>query len=277
MKRILLLVDASYQSHRAAAAYPHLTSADNTFTGGLYGFLAMLAKQIRLTEATDVLITLDRKPYRRSLLYPDYKLLRKSSGNDELKEKQKIALPQILEACGVIGLPTLGVDGFESDDVIGHIVARRRGRYKAIYAASNDSDLYQLFYCPWFKVFRTDLTDLVDYWGLKKLHGLEPDEFMLASAIMGTHNDVAGIRGVGIKTAVKAAKDLALQRKYREQYGALIERNLRLIKLPYEGFPADLRLPPRGTFDRIALYRWASRYDINITGAMVDAFEQVCD
>lgn len=274
--RTLLLVDLSYQTYRACAGYPNLMSAEREPTGGLFGFMTLLAKTINDTEADHVVICQDRRPYRRSELYPQYKMLRKDNEDKELKEKVNAALVQVLGMCKVVGLPVLGVDGFESDDIVGHFVHTQRGRFGTIYAASNDSDLYQLFWCPWFKVYRkSGMENVMDAVALKRETGLEPAQFVLAAALMGTHNDVEGIKGVGIKTACKAVRDGGMLRMYREQHRELIERNERLVRLPYEGFPRETALPSMGKFRVRDLYRYCARYDINVTGQMINAFEKV--
>lgn len=273
---VLLAVDLSYQSYRAAAAHPGLTSSEGEFTGGLYGFLVTLAKIIRDTAATRVVVCEDRKPYKRSEVYPAYKQLRKTEADPELAERARLTKRQVVEAMGVIGIPVVGVDGFESDDIIAHFVTHHRHRFHALYAASNDSDLFQLLKYLRFRVYRKDETDVMDYQRLKDTTGLEPDEYMLATALMGTHNDVEGIPRVGEKTSVKAVKDPGMLRMYRERHGALIDRNLSLIKLPHAEFPSNLALPPMGTFHLRSLYRFCAKYDINTTATMLDAFEKVC-
>lgn len=275
MPRILLAVDLSYQAYRAASTRQNLTSADGVFTGGLYGFLVSLAATIRHTDATHVVICRDMRPYRRSIEYPAYKMLRKATQDKDLKAQADLSMKQIVEACRVIGLPIAGVEGFEFDDLCAHWVKTQRGRFEVIYAASNDSDLFQLFWCPWFKVYRKDMTDIIDLEVLRATTGLDPDQFMLASALRGTHNDIEGIPGVGEKTSAKAVKDPALLRQYRERHGALIDRNLRLIRLPHADFPRDTPLPLRLPFHHRDLYRFCAQYDIEVTHNMLSAFEQV--
>lgn len=272
----LLAVDLSYQTYRAAASHPMLTCGD-VFTGGLYGFLTTLAKQIRETGATRVVACRDMKPYRRSLIYPEYKLLRKKGADEDLLQAFTQSMRLVLEVLPVIGVPVMAEPGFESDDCIGWIAQNQRSRFKTIYAASNDSDLYQLFCYPNFKVLRKDFTDLVDRERLAAGPlGMTPDEFMLASALQGTHNDIAGIPKVGEVTAFKAIKDPALLRSLRERWGDLIDRNLQLIKLPHPEFPRS-RLPAveGSEFSARALYRFCGRFDIDVTKAMVDSFEQI--
>lgn len=274
--RILLAVDLSYQTYRAAAAHPML-SHEGIFTGGLFGFLTTLAKQIRETKATDLIICQDCKPYRRSLMYPAYKQLRKKNRDEDLLKLYLESQPIITAAIEEIGLPMIGVEGFESDDCIGWLVRQQRHRYQAIYAASNDSDLFQLFWCPWFKVLKTDIKDCVDYWRIANGPlGMSPDEFMLSSALQGTHNDIEGIPGVGPVTAYKAVKNAGEMRKLRERWGEVIDRNLSLIKLPHPEFP-HISLPrAAASFDARSLYRFCSRFDIQVTKSMIDSFDQIC-
>ena len=275
MATVLLCVDLSYQVYRAAAAHPMLTCR-RMFTGGLYGFLQTFAKTVRETRATHVAFCQDRKPYVRSLEYPEYKQLRKKNANDDLLKMYTESMALVVGILEGAGLNLWGIDGFESDDLIGHCVMKYRHRFDKIYGASNDSDLFQLFWADNFYVYSKGITDVMDGKGLMAKHGLTPEQFMLATALQGTHNDIAGIPGVGIVTAVKAVKDIPLLRKYRDSHGDLIDRNLGLIKLPHAQFPKQACLPVTKTsFNDRALYRSLGRYDIDVTGSMVQAFEQI--
>lgn len=274
--RVLLCVDLSYQVYRACAAHPHLSSR-GTYTGGLYGFFTTLAKMIRETKATSVVFCEDVKPYKRSELYPEYKQIRKQNADDDLKDKFRESFPIVTNVLKQLGLPVWGIKGFESDDLIGYVACRYRHRYEEIYAGSNDSDLFQLFaVCDRFFVYRQSMADTMSKARLLKQTGLTPEQFMLASALMGTHNDVEGIHGVGKVTAAKAVKDPQLMRQLREKHSAIIERNLKLIKLPHAAFPQSTRLPTTtARFDARLLYRLLGRYDMDTTASIERAFEQV--
>lgn len=273
--RTLLCIDLSYQVYRASAAHPMLTSR-RVFTGGLYGFLTTLAKIIRETQATEVAFCQDRKPYLRSLVYPEYKLLRKASRDDELLKMYNQSMKLVLELLDALGFSPWGINGFESDDMIGHAVSKYRGRFRRIYAASNDSDLFQLLNAPNFYIYSKSIVDVTSGASLLKNTGLTPDQFMLATALTGTHNDIAGIQGVGLVTAKKAIHDPSLMRIQREKHAAIIDRNLSLIKLPHPEFPWETRLPVSPTgFNSRELYKFLGTYDIDTTNAMVNAFEQI--
>lgn len=225
-----------------------------------------------------MVICQDRKPYLRSVAYPQYKQLRKKNADDELLLMFKESMPLVLDALEILGLPVWGVDGFESDDLIGHCVVQRRCRFDRIYAASNDSDLFQLLWCDRFFVYKDSIATVVTGATLMQKHGLTPAQFMLATALQGTHNDIEGIPGVGEARSVAAAKDPALLRKYQEQHKDLIARNLALIQLPHPQFPWSTPVPGRTQrFNAQALYRFCGRYDIDVTKAMLDSFEQLKD
>lgn len=273
--RVLLAIDLSYQTYRATAAHPMLTHGP-TFTGGLYGFLTTLAKQIRETKATHVVGCRDMKPYKRSEAYPQYKQLRKKEADEELLKAFQQSMRLVLEVLEVLGIPTMAYPGFESDDCIGWLVTKGRSRYERIYAASNDSDLFQLLDHEQFAVLRQDITDVMDGRRLLKTTGLTPQQFMLASALQGTHNDIEGIPRVGEKTAARAIHDAALMRTLRERWAPVIERNLQLIKLPHSAFPrASLPEWPAAPFNHRDLYRFCGRFDIEVTKSMIDSFSQV--
>jgi 5'-3' exonuclease len=274
-RKILLAVDLSYQTYRAAAAHPMLTSR-RVFTGGLYGFFTTIAKAIRETQATHVVFCEDRKPYLRSLEFSEYKAFRKRSADDELRKMQQQSMKLVRECLGDLGHVGWGLDGFESDDLVAHCVMKYRHRFDMIYAASNDSDLFQLLWAPNFGIYHQDIGGVMTGDKLMKAQGLTPDQFMLMTALTGTHNDLPGIKGVGIVTAKKAIFDPSQMRVLRDKHAEIIDRNLRLIKLPHAQFPPGATLPSyRGGFDERAMYRSLGRYDIDVTLSMVRAFEQI--
>ena len=277
MNRVLLTVDLSYQIYRACAAHPQLSSVNETFTGGLYGFLQTFSMMVREARVTDVVVCRDSKPYLRSQEYPQYKQLRKSTMDPDLKGRFNETEPLILELLDRAGIPVWALPGFEADDLAAHAVRTYRSRFDRIYAASNDSDLFQLLGYPGFAVFKDSIKSLVTADSLLLSQGVTPDEFTLSTALQGTHNDIEGIAGVGPKTALKVIRDPALMRKYRDSHGDVIDRNMRLIRLPHPLFPRSTRMPERiaKRFDQRDLFRWLGKYDIECTLSMVNAFEHV--
>lgn len=277
MSRILLAYDVSYQVYRAAAAHPMLTSR-RIFTGGLYGFFTTFAKIVRETRATHVAFCRDVKPYKRSEVYPEYKQHRKAKADETLLRMYKQSLKLVEEVMEECGLESWGIPGFESDDLIGHIIMKYRGRFDRIYAGTNDSDIWQFLWCPNFYIYRKSMADLVSGDNLHSIFGqpITPDEYMLMTALTGTHNDIAGIPNCGPVTALKAIRDPSVMRKLRDGHADVIDRNLALIKLPHPEFPRSAALPKHAArFNPRTLYKALGRYDIDVTASMVNAFEQI--
>lgn len=273
--RSLLCVDLSNQVYKAAAANPNLTSG-RTFTGGVYGFVMFLAKAVSVTGATQVVICKDLPPYVRSIEYPKYKKLRESNKDEELVIKvgqTKKILDDLFE---LLGMPVLGIKGYESDDMIGLVVRKYRHRFQKIVAASNDSDLYQLFdLCPNFSIYKGkngfyDQAEFDIEWGLSR------DQFMEAHALMGTHNDIEGIEGIGPVRAKSIVLDPPNLRSYRLSHSKLIERNKRLIELPHPTLDPTIQLPrPSKAFNEREFIRFMGRLDIRVSQQLLNSLEKV--
>lgn len=272
--RVLLTVDFSNVLYRACAAYKLLTF-DGTFTGGLYGFLAILAAGIDRTQATDIVLCMDSKPYRRSLAYPEYKLLRATTQDPELRELYKASEPMVLDMATRFGLPVWRVPGFEADDLPAHVLQTQGCRWARVVAMSNDSDLWQLFRHPNFRIYRDTTKAILD---AKALDGLTPDEYVLMLALMGTHNEIEGLAGIGPKKARTIVTTPSKLRDAMAAHAGLIARNTALIRLPHPELRAVCPPLPRaakGQFRYRDLYRWAAQYDITITPSMTNSLERV--
>jgi DNA polymerase-1 len=111
-------------------------------------------------------------------------------------------------------LPTLGMTvvkapGYEADDVIGHI-SRHSPAYEEIHIVSCDKDLLQLVNNK-VKVLLFNSAkkmELVDIDGVIKHFGVFPSEVKYFKALCGDASDnVAGIKGIGPKTAVKIIEE----------------------------------------------------------------------
>ena len=272
-RKRLLACDLSNQLWKAVAVNPSLASGD-TYTGGLYGFIVALQKAIRVCEADTIVICRDTKPYRRSLLYPEYKALRVETRDPEMQEKVQASLPLINELCKILNWPVWGLEGFESDDLIAHCVVQHRHRYQKIIAMSNDADLYQLFKCQHFCMYKGK-GGLYTYQDYMKEWNTDPSHMPTILALSGTHNEVEGIQGIGPVNARRIALDPLALRQKRQTHANIIDRNLELIKLPHPEFPRGTSIPTPGDFNERALLRFAGRFDINIHQSTCEAFAQV--
>jgi 5'-3' exonuclease len=273
--KVLLCVDVSNNAYKASASHPTLTNGE-VHTGGLYGFLGALAKAIEQTGATSICLCEDRKPYRRSQAYPEYKQLREDTKDQKLVANAKTTVEQIRNLCVVTGWPVWHVNDFECDDIIAHAVIHYRHRYDKVVAMCNDSDMYQLFQYKHFEMYK----------GKKGIYtrddfnfewkGLLPEELPMALAITGTHNDIAGIFGVGPAGARHAIQNADHMANLRKLHAAVIDRNLPLIKLPHHEFPKHEQIPEYTcAYDERQLIRFLSQYKIQLDRWISESFERV--
>ena len=246
MKR-LLLIDCSalfFRSRSALlrAAGEMVTSSGIPVTGTL-GFLNALFAIMDKYEYSSVVPCAEGGNNWRKRESDTYKANRDSAGVAHYAD-QSLLLDEVL--------PTLGMNvvrfaGHEADDVIAHI-SRHSPAYEEIHLLTCDRDLLQLVTNK-VKVLLFNSSkkmELVDIdWVLEK-EGVYPAEIKYKKSLCGDPSDnIAGIKGIGPKTAIKiieesrpseinpeftGADKICLHSKVREQAGTFLA-NLRLVTL----------------------------------------------
>ncbi|TVS02422.1 MAG: DNA polymerase I [Phycisphaerales bacterium] len=217
--RTLYIIDGYAQFFRAyhAIRTPMTSPVTGEPTNLTFGFVGLLLKLLRgeglaadgpnsrpdyLAVALDV--SGDRGTFR-SQLYPEYKATRPPPPED---------LPQQVERClkilEAVGVPLLGAEGFEADDVIASMVRRLRKERPdlRIRIVSKDKDLKQLLETGRVELYDAHKDELVTADTLKEETGITPDRVIDMLALMGdTVDNVPGVEGVGPKTAAKLIAD----------------------------------------------------------------------
>lgn len=274
-KPTLLAVDLSNQVYRAAAANATLTSGDK-FTGGLHGFIMQVQKALQITKADAIVLCRDTKPYKRSESYPEYKAIRAHTKDEELVTRVNMTMPMVYEMAEVLGWPVWSIPGFEADDLMGHCMSQHRHRYTKIIGMTNDSDLLYFYKWPQWSIYKGGKIGVWTRADYAKEWNLDPDLMPLVLAIMGTHNEVEGIDGIGPVGAKKLALNPAELRKIRQKHGALIDRNLALISLPHPEFPKGTRVPTvTKKFHERTFLRFCAQYEINAHQSTCELFSQI--
>lgn len=278
--RVLLLADLSNLAYRYSAAHATLTHA-GTFTGGLYGFMVSLAKVVNELRVTRVGLCKDHPPYKRLAVLPEYKGDR--SGRDPvLYANVEVTKGLIEDWCKVINVSVFSMPGYEADDWIALHAIRSTKFNDMIVAWSNDADLFQLFSIRNFAMYRGKTGLYTREQFQKDFDGISREHLRLILAMVGTHNAVPGIKGIGEVTAKKIVTDPALLRKTMLVHGEVIERNLKLIELPYSDLYDDLGLAPRAavkpqTYDERAMLKFCTQHGITLTSAMSKAWSSLGD
>jgi len=207
-RSLTLLVDTSSLAYRALFSNPDsITTPRGVPINATFGFLGMLARLVRdhdpayLACATDE----DWRPEWRVELLPDYKSERALPGSAQEQaevrlEPQMPILFDLLEACGV---PVVGRDDYEAEDVIGSLAARAPG---PVAIVSGDRDLFQLVRDPdvWVLYPRRGVSDLaiVNEAYIEERYGIPGRAYLDYAVLRGDPSDgLPGVRGIGEKTA----------------------------------------------------------------------------
>lgn len=278
MNRVLLIVDMKNQVYRAAATHPGLTSG-RTFTGGLYGVLAAMCRAINDQGVTSVAFATDTGPYVRKAEFDGYKADRKKETDDVLLMQVAQSISLIKEFLEHVSIPYWELKGYEYDDICAWAVTQFGDRFDRVVAMTNDTDLYQVMFShPNFGLYRGSKKGV---YSIKEFRADFPEctsarLWVKMLSITGTHNGVPGAFGIAEKTALKHMRDPAKWRAFMLTHIQLLERNQPLIVLPHASFPPDpgFRLQAHRFVVKEAA-AWLKRYEVQVTGHMVEAFAQI--
>jgi DNA polymerase-1 len=251
---ILYLVDGSSYIYRAYYAIRHLSSPNGFPTNAIYGFIQMLLKLLKDYNPQHVAVVFDAgRTTFRTEMYPAYKANRAAMPDD-----LRVQMEPIREVVRAFNIPTLELQGYEADDIIGGLAHRFAAQGGSVVVVTGDKDLMQIV---------TDHVTLLDTMknkesGIQEVierFGVGPE---LVTDILGLAGDssdnIPGVPGIGEKTAAKlinefGSLDQLLERagevkgkngeklrEFREQ--ALLSRRLATIELnvPLEVDPETL-------------------------------------
>ncbi|MEL6740222.1 MAG: DNA polymerase I [Planctomycetota bacterium] len=217
----LYLIDGYAQFFRAyhAIRTPMTSPVTKEPTNLTFGFVGML---LRLLRAEDELLRGDGAPTHlavaldvsgdrgtfRSRLYPEYKATRDAPPDDLPPQVRRC-----IELLDAIGVPTIGSEGFEADDVIATIASRYSEEHPDVRVriVSKDKDLKQLLGAgaPPTEMYDIHTGGLITEQTLRDEAGITPAQVIDTLALMGdTSDNVPGVPGIGEKTALKLIAEL---------------------------------------------------------------------
>ncbi|HWQ99977.1 MAG TPA: DNA polymerase I [Candidatus Methylomirabilis sp.] len=202
----LLLLDANALLHRAWHALPPLTSPDGKVVNAAYGVTSVVLKILR-DEKPDLFVACwdTAAPTFRHEAYEAYKAQREEQP-DELYDQ----IPATKEVLRTLGVPSVELDGFEADDLIGTYAVRGVKDGYDVRIVTGDRDALQLI-APHVDVLTfkkgvsetrlfTDKEVMDDY-------GIAPKQLVDWKALRGDASDnIPGVPGIGEKTATELLK-----------------------------------------------------------------------
>ena len=213
----LLLVDSASLWYRAYYGMPDtLLSPQGEPINAVKGFLDMTARLVNHYRPQRLALCLDGdwRPSWRVDLFPGYKLNRVDDEGDEEAEPDLLTpqIPLILDFFEAAGIPLIGVDDFEADDVIATYSVQEKGPIRIV---TGDRDLFQLVddqrdVAVAYLAKGISNHDLVDLRWIAEKYQIPGERYALFAMIRGDASDgLPGIKGIGEKGAAAIAQSFA--------------------------------------------------------------------
>jgi 5'-3' exonuclease len=213
----LLLVDSASLWYRAYYGMPDtLLSPQGEPINAVKGFLDMTARLVNHYRPQRLALCLDGdwRPSWRVDLFPGYKLNRVDDEGDEEAEPDLLTpqIPLILDFFEATGIPLIGVDDFEADDVIATYSVQEKGPIRIV---TGDRDLFQLVddqrdIAVAYLAKGISNHDLVDLRWIAEKYQIPGERYALFAMIRGDASDgLPGIKGIGEKGAAAIAQSFA--------------------------------------------------------------------
>ena len=289
----LMLLDSASLWYRAYYGMPDtLLAPDGTPVNAIRGYLDMTARLMNTYKPTRLVACIegDWRPTWRTDLFPGYKANRvDAEGEEEEPDLLSPQIPILLDILETFGIPLIGADDYEADDVIATLSVREKGPTRIV---TGDRDLFQLVDDKRdVKVvyLAKGITnhDLVDIAFVANKYAIPGDRYALFAMIRGDASDgLPGIKGIGEKGAALIANQFSSMEEVMEAAGNEDERltpNLRKKLLESAEYAAiaptlvhcakDIDLPkidfslPRPPQSLDEIYQYKSDYGL---GASID-------
>ena len=204
----LMLLDSASLWYRAYFGMPDtLVSPSGEPVNAIRGYLDMTARLISIYKPNRLVACIegDWRPSWRVDLFPEYKANRlDEEGDEEEPDTLGPQIPILLDLLEAFGIPLVGVDDYEADDVMASFAVRENGPIKIV---TGDRDLFQLVDDK-RKVSVVYLAkgisnhDHVDLKWIADKYEIPGERYALFAMIRGDASDgLPGIRGIGEKGA----------------------------------------------------------------------------
>ena len=201
MSKTLYIIDghALIYSGYYAPMRNNLISPSGVPTKAVYIFANTLLGLIKNKKPDMLVVAMDSKGKTfRSDLYPEYKAQR-----PPMPEDLPVQIELINKVLDAMNIPTVKVDGFEADDLIGTLCVQNACAGNKSIICSRDKDMLQLLnesVCT-YDMSKDETRDVA--W-LREQMGVTPEQFIDALALQGDKADnVPGVADVGPKTALQ--------------------------------------------------------------------------
>jgi len=209
MAERLFLIDAMamiYRAYFAMIGRP-LKNPKGDNVSAIYGFVNSLVKILEEEKPDHIAVCFDtEKPTFRHKEFPAYKAQRA-----EIPDDMPWQINEVKEIVRMFNIPSIELDGFEADDIIGTLVKQAEKEKVESYMVTPDKDYMQLVsdFSFMYKPSKTSTgnrvadVEIVKAEQVKIKFGVTPDKVIEVLGLMGdTADNIPGVKGVGEKTAI---------------------------------------------------------------------------
>ncbi len=211
-----MLIDSASLWYRAYYGMPDtLLSPSGEPINAVKGFIDMTARLVNQYKPDRLALCLDGdwRPSWRVELFPDYKSNRVlDDGEEEEPDLLTPQIPIITDFFDALGIPLIGADDYEADDVIATLSRTETGPVRIV---TGDRDLFQLVDDDKdvkiaYLAKGISAHDLVDTKWISMKYQIPGERYGFFSMIRGDASDgLPGIRGIGEKGAAAIAQEFS--------------------------------------------------------------------
>ncbi|AYN66559.1 DNA polymerase I [Euzebyella marina] len=202
----LFLLDAYaliFRGYYALIKNPRINSKGMD-TSAIMGFMNSLFDVIKREKPDHLAVCFDKGgSAERTELFPEYK-----ANRDETPDAIQVAVPYIQDILKAMHIPSVVLEGWEADDIIGTLSKQAEKEGYKVYMVTPDKDFGQLVTENIFMYRPARMGNGIEIWGIpevQKRFGVErPEQVIDYLGMMGDASDnIPGLPGVGDKTAKK--------------------------------------------------------------------------
>ncbi|WP_304546327.1 DNA polymerase I [Sulfurimonas microaerophilic] len=205
MSKVVTVIDTFGFFFRSFYALPqHLKTKDGFPTGLLTGFTNFISTLQKDHDSDYIIFAVDSKGDTfRNEIDENYKANRQAP-----PPELTMQLPVAIEWINKMGYKTLGLTGFEADDMIATVVKFAKDKGYKVRVVSHDKDLYQLIDDDNVTIVDAIKRKSVNEEACYEKYGVTPKQFIDYQSILGDSADnVPGVKGIGKVGAEKLLKE----------------------------------------------------------------------
>ena len=213
----LMLLDSASLWYRAYYGMPDtLLGPDGTPVNAIRGYLDMTARLVGIYKPNRLVACLDGdwRPSWRVDIFPAYKANRLEEEGEEEVEPETLTpqIPILLDILDLFGIPVVGVDDYEADDVMATYAEVEPGPIRIV---TGDRDLFQMVDDKRdikivYLAKGISQHDLVDIKYVSDKYAIPGDRYDLFAMFRGDPSDgLPGVKGIGEKGAAVIANNFA--------------------------------------------------------------------